>query len=219
MYKQACELFTLIRQRRPFEPQNYLLEGMALAATGKVKEAAIRYEIVLEETYPRFDSFVKPVAARLYADLLRAVIKNQGPAGELCKKRLNALADVPLKKGRLILFWNLDDTDVDLHIIESKNVEISYNNLRSLTGGRLFWDNTTGLGPELYEHPTLSNKGFEVYVNYFGSRSVEGAAPSATLICAFKKSINYKIPVVNWYSTVLVGVQGGKINIMPRWMP
>lgn len=221
MYKQACELFTLIRQRRPFEPQNYLLEGMALAALGKAKEAAIRYEIVLTESYPRFDSFVKPVATRLYFDLLKAIINKQGQntAGELAEKRLNEIEDVTLKKGRLMLFWNLDDTDVDLHVVESNNVEVYYSNPKSFTGGYLFWDNTTGLGPELYEHPTLSKKGFEVYVNYFGSSSVEGAAPSATLVCAFTKSPNYKMHVVNWYSTVLIGVEEGKVIIMPRWMP
>ena len=132
---------------------------------------------------------------------------------------MNEIEDVTLKKGRLILFWNLDNTDVDLHVVESKRVEIYYSNPKSPTGGHLFWDNTTGLGPELYEHPSLSKSGFEVFVNYFGSSAVEGAAPSATLICAFNKSSNYQVPVVNWYSTVLVDVQGGKVDIMPRWIP
>jgi len=51
-------------------------------------------------------------------------------------------------------------TLVDLHVRESILVEVSYTNMRSLSGGLSHWDNTQGLGPEMYHHPRLPNRGF-----------------------------------------------------------
>jgi hypothetical protein len=64
--------------------------------------------------------------------------------------------------GRMLLFWNIDDTDVDLHVREGPFSEVWYERMSSRSGGRLYWDNTEGLGPELYEHPRLSLAGFRV---------------------------------------------------------
>ena len=220
MYREAEALFARVRRRRPFEPQNYLMEAMTLTAQGKLKEAAVRYEICLQREFPRFDYCIKPSAERLYGDLLEAVIDSHGgtPAADMARRRLEELTDRKHPKGRLFLFWNLDDTDVDLHVQESRRIEISYSNMTSITGSELFWDNTDGLGPELYEHPKLSKSGFEVYVNYFGSSSIEGEAPAATLVAAFKYDSEKAMYSAGWYATVLVGAEEDKVAVMPLWI-
>jgi uncharacterized protein YfaP (DUF2135 family) len=74
---------------------------------------------------------------------------------------------------------------VDLHTIDSSSrEEVFYSHPSSPTGGQLLWDNTAGLGPEIYTHPTAPA---EVFVHYFGTRSVSGTVPSATLIVYFQK--------------------------------
>ena len=219
MYQEAQQLFTRVRQRRPFEPQNYLMEGMALAALGQVNEAAVRYEIVLQRSFERFDSYVKPVAAVLYADLLKGVIQQTSDKSlsKKCRQRLQELEATRTPQGRLVLFWNLDNTDVDLHVQEAKDVEVYYSNKKSPSGGELFWDNTDGLGPELYEHPQLSREGFAPFVKYFGSSAVEGAAPAATLVAVFTANKERSRYQTRWFATVLINVQGDKVAIMPNW--
>ncbi len=224
MYRQAELLFARVRRRRPFEPQNYLLEAMALTAQGKVREAVIRYEIVLQRKFPRFDYFVKPTAALLYKSLLKGLTSKRSNSRviRLVRKRLLRFSRSKTPRGRLFLFWNLDNTDVDLHVKEPNGETVYYSHKESSSGGKLFWDNTMGLGPELYEHPTLSNKGFMVSVKYFGSSSVEGVAPATTMVCTMNYDKMDENPRVNWYSMVLVaagGRTGQQVQIMPLWKP
>jgi uncharacterized protein YfaP (DUF2135 family) len=78
-----------------------------------------------------------------------------------------------------MILWNQDDTDVDLHVQED-GAHVDYTRKQSPSGGTLLWDNTAGLGPEVYFHPKAEP--VEIAVHYFGSRSVDGAAPAATLL-------------------------------------
>ncbi len=217
-YRQAERIFARIRNCRPFEPQNYILEGMAIAAQGRIWESALRYELVLNRDYPIFNEYVEPVAERLYIDLLKPLIQRypEGILKQRIQKYLSQLPSHTRPTGLLILFWNIEDTDIDVHITEPGNEHIYYSNRNSSSGGQLFWDNTSGLGPELYEHPTLKNGAYNVFVNYFGSRSVEGVAPSSTLVCTFNYLGN-KPPIARWYTTVLLPTQQNLIKIMPDW--
>jgi hypothetical protein len=59
----------------PFEPQNYMLEALALTAQGRIAEAALNYEVVLQENFQRFDGYAKDTARFLYQDLLMEAAK------------------------------------------------------------------------------------------------------------------------------------------------
>jgi hypothetical protein len=178
-FAEAAELFARIRTLRPFEPQAYLGEALALEALGKGGEAALRYEIVLAGHFdPRYERYAKATAERLQARLLAKLGR---------RDRAPALAlDLPAHEVHLL--WNLDDTDVDLHVAEASGEEVYYGHARSATGGALLWDNTAGLGPEIYTHPTAAPA--EVFVHYFGTRSVAGVVPSATLVVIWNRDAN-----------------------------
>src|SRR5205085_1031000 len=165
-YEDAAALFARARRSRPFEAQAYLCEGIAHQAMGHVAQAATLYEIVLAGSFdPRLEGFAKEGARRLYDRLLA----REGVAAH-----------------EVWLFWNLDDVDVDMHVRERKGDEVNYQRKKSGSGGELLWDNTAGLGPEIYTHPADDPR--EVFVNYFGSSSVEGTVPSATLLIAFERA-------------------------------
>jgi hypothetical protein len=221
-YTEASRIFTRVRESRPFEPQNLLLEAMSLSASGLPGHAALRYEVVLETTFPRFDEYAKPVARFLYADLLRVVLREEPdhPYVRVWQDRLASLSaeqSQELPAGVLFLYWNLDDTDVDLHVKENVLSRVWYERPESRTGGKLMWDNTGGLGPEMYVHPKLSRAGFEVGVNYFSSSSVEGAAPAATLVCALTKLSDTEAYRAEWHARILVGVHEELVEVMPLW--
>jgi len=50
----------------------------------------------------------------------------------------------------LIINWNTNNTDVDLHVIEPTGEECYYNNRNTKIGGKLTIDVTDGYGPEMY---------------------------------------------------------------------
>jgi tetratricopeptide (TPR) repeat protein len=174
-YGDALALFARIRLVRPFEPQAYLAEALALEALGRPQAAAVRYELVLAGRFdPRYENYAKEAGRRLYGRLLARM-------GETERARELGLGDgYPAHEVHLL--WNLDDTDVDLHVVEPDGTKVDYTH-RTSEHGMLLWDNTAGLGPEIYINSEVAPA--KVAVHYYGTRSVAGTAPAATLLVRF----------------------------------
>jgi len=75
---------------------------------------------------------------------------------------------------RVVLTWDSDGTDLDLHVIDPSGTHTWYGDRVSPTGGALDVDVTTGYGPEIFSHPAPLPGLYQVYVNYYGAG--EGAA-------------------------------------------
>lgn len=79
-----------------------------------------------------------------------------------------APASLPVKL-RVVLSWDTDATDVDLHVV-SPTGEHSWYGVRVMpSGGALDVDVTTGFGPEIFAHPSPTDGVWQVYVNYYGA--------------------------------------------------
>ena len=75
--------------------------------------------------------------------------------------------DLPVKI-RIVLSWDADETDIDLHVLEPDGEEAYYGHRRTSTGGFVSEDVTTGYGPEEYLRKAGSGT-FKVLTNYFAS--------------------------------------------------
>lgn len=71
-------------------------------------------------------------------------------------------------KLRIVLSWNTNDTDLDLHVISPDGLHTYYGNRVCNNGGTLDVDVTSGYGPEIYANPTPESGRYLVYVNYYG---------------------------------------------------
>lgn len=69
---------------------------------------------------------------------------------------------------RVLLAWDSDNTDLDLHVVTPDGAHVFYANRVAPNGGALDVDVTTGFGPEIYASPTPLTGTHLVYVNYFG---------------------------------------------------
>jgi uncharacterized protein YfaP (DUF2135 family) len=72
-------------------------------------------------------------------------------------------------KLRVILSWDSNGTDLDLHVVSPTGNHTWYGNRVSPDGGALDVDVTTGYGPEIYSNPSPEHGTYLVYVNYYGS--------------------------------------------------
>ena len=84
--------------------------------------------------------------------------------------------DLPVKI-RIVLSWDADETDIDLHVLEPDGEEAFYGHRRTGSGGFVSEDVTTGYGPE--EYLRKEGKGtFKILTNYFASHqtALTGAA-------------------------------------------
>jgi tetratricopeptide (TPR) repeat protein len=192
-YPAAAELFEHVRLDRPFEAQAFLEEALALDAAGRYSEAARNYEIVLARTWQRHPEELKTAASYHYARMLTALSRHpraQAAAAAL-KVRLQelgtstydgvALNFKPIDY-QLTTHWNSDNTDIDLWVIEPNGERCYYSHKETQLGGKLFWDITDGLGPELYHARTAAPGPYHVVVHYYGSHSSRYVVPTALLL-------------------------------------
>jgi uncharacterized protein YfaP (DUF2135 family) len=70
---------------------------------------------------------------------------------------------------RVVLSWDSDGTDVDLHVISPDGEHAYYGDRVTASGGTLDVDVTTGYGPEIFAHPSPKPGLYQVYVNYYGA--------------------------------------------------
>jgi uncharacterized protein YfaP (DUF2135 family) len=88
------------------------------------------------------------------------------------KKRVqfyDAHAGKPQARLRVVLSWDSDGTDFDLHVVSPDGQHVFYGNRAVPNGGALDVDVTTGYGPEIYATPSPLKGVYHVFVNYYGS--------------------------------------------------
>jgi tetratricopeptide (TPR) repeat protein len=85
--------------------------------------------------------------------------------------------DLPVKL-RIVMGWDTDETDIDLHVLEPNGEEAYYGHRRTSEGGFVSEDVTTGYGPEEYLKKDLEVGTYKILANYFSSHQTEltGAA-------------------------------------------
>jgi tetratricopeptide (TPR) repeat protein len=200
-YPAATELFEHVRLNRPFEPQSYLEEALALDAAGRSAEAARDWEIVLARAWKRHDEEVKTVASYHYARLLAALAKHprlekESAALSARLRELRPSGEPGAIDYQLTTHWNSDGTDIDLWVVEPNGEKCFYQHKQTTLGGQLHWDITDGLGPELYHARQAAPGTYFVLVHYFGNNSQRYVVPTALLLVTdrdvFAKEDAYK---------------------------
>jgi uncharacterized protein YfaP (DUF2135 family) len=91
----------------------------------------------------------------------------------------DAYAGKPQAKLRVLLSWDTDGTDLDLHVVSPDGDHVFYGNRVGHNGGALDVDVTTGFGPEIYANPTPPKGVYHIYVNYYGSGPDKSAVTTA----------------------------------------
>ncbi len=81
----------------------------------------------------------------------------------------DAYAGKPQARLRVVLSWDSDGTDLDLHVVSPDGVHVFYGNRAGANGSALDIDVTTGFGPEIYASPTPLKGIYHIFVNYYGS--------------------------------------------------
>jgi uncharacterized protein YfaP (DUF2135 family) len=81
---------------------------------------------------------------------------------------------------RVLLSWDTDGTDLDLHLVTPDGEHIFYGNRTAPSGAALDVDVTTGFGPEIISAPSPKNGTYLIYVNYYGGYGGDGKEKQIT---------------------------------------
>ena len=164
----ALPIFERVLELAPNEPQSHRDLGLALAQSGQSQRAVDRlYEVVTGAWDSRFaDADLIALAE------LNAVVAEAGRAGkpiDVSAIEPRLLKNLPLDV-RVVLAWDADATDVDLHVIDPNGDEVYYGRNLSYQGGAITRDATGGYGPEEFALRNAKPGKYRVEANFFGHR-------------------------------------------------
>ena len=86
---------------------------------------------------------------------------------------------------RIVLMWDADNTDIDLHVLEPSGEEVFYSHKLSQTGGMISFDVTTGYGPEEFLHKKAPKGTYQIMTNYFASHQQKMTGPVTVTVTVF----------------------------------
>ena len=109
-------------------------------------------------------------------------------AFEHCASRIEPLPEglrgCPDCDMRVVMSWDADETDVDLHVTEPSGEEAYYGHRRTRSGGDVSKDITDGYGPEEYMLRKAPAGNYKIRAHYFAShqQAVFGPATATATI-------------------------------------
>jgi hypothetical protein len=172
-------------QWRPMEPQSYRDYALALADNGEEQAALDALYSLLTKSYPdKICNRSRGIAEVVVTEMNRLIAKNPSLNTSKIDKRL--LIDIPVDI-RVVINWNMDNTDIDLHVKDPNNEECYYSNRETSIGGHMSNDNASGYGPEQYLLKKAVKGKYRIYINYFSDRQFTSAGPSTIMAEIFTK--------------------------------
>ena len=188
-YDESIAVFRRVLAMRGEEPQSKRDLALVLTEHGKAtKDAAMLVEAMKLLHSAAFEPSARRSARRgndfqtsvLALEELNGLIawcaangvKAEPPPMDAAYRR-----DLPLAL-RIVMSWDVDETDIDLHVLEPGGEEAFYGHRRTSSGGFVSEDVTTGYGPEEYLRKTSEKGVYKVMANYFAShqQALVGAA-------------------------------------------
>lgn len=188
----------------PDEPQSY--RDLALALSGNCTEALNLLAHVVNNPWERRFAEIGTIALAEYHD-----IHSRCPDTPIHKWPAPLQDNLPIDL-RVVLRWDLSDTDIDLHVTDPNGETANYANRQTYQGGLMSKDFTAGYGPEEFVLRSPKPGTYTVKVNYYGSQLAKlqrGATLNVTLQTGFgTKDMNSKtisLRLLEQSGNVLVG--------------
>ncbi|HEX7440214.1 MAG TPA: DUF2135 domain-containing protein, partial [Caldimonas sp.] len=164
----ALPVFERVLELAPHEPQSHRDLGLALAQAGQGQRAIERlYEVVTGQWDSRF-----PDIDLIALTELNAAVDEGARAGRPLDTSLiepKLLRNLPVDL-RVVLAWDADNTDVDLHVVDPNGEEVYYGHNASYQGGAITRDATGGYGPEEFALRIAKPGKYRVEANFYGHR-------------------------------------------------
>lgn len=170
--KLAIDTYQKAVEDRPDHPSGHRLLAWALLRAGRVAAAFEALEKGIEQKYPggRFagaDRVLREDLGLLGAAWLGAEPARREEVLDRLQARGARIESEPSL--RIVLTWETDANDVDLHIWDREGAHAYYSEKRLRSGGELYDDVTTGYGPECFtvREPKKEAMPYRLKVHYY----------------------------------------------------
>lgn len=196
VYDAAVDVFRHVLEMRGEEAQSRRDLALVLAERGKEFFAAGKMDAAekdIAEALRFFRDAAFSTTARRSArrsnDMQVSIIALEELNGLLSWIAANGLkVDVPELDSafrrdmpvdlRIVMSWDTDETDIDIHVLEPDGEEAFYGHRRTSSGGFVSEDVTTGYGPEEYLSKNAAKGLYKILSNYFASHQQQLTGPT-----------------------------------------
>jgi Ca-activated chloride channel family protein len=176
----AISIFEHVLTLRPEEPQSHRDLALVLARRARTQKAvhlaredwrrAIDHlAVVVKGRWDRFQGIEIIALHELNRFWLEA--KAQGVTGGFpLEGRFEHAMQLDT---RIVMTWDADMTDMDLHVVEPSGEEAYYSHNLTTIGGKVSRDFTQGYGPEIYAVKKAMRGTYKVKTKFFGSSAAQ----------------------------------------------
>ena len=180
-------IFRKVMQLRPQDPQSYRDYALALADAGKYQQALDTLYLSFTKQYDQQIKNLYPGIEEIIITEMNELIALHGNQLNISKIPKELIEKLPVAV-RVVLNWNMNDTDVDLWVTDPNDEKCYYGHTSTEIGGRISRDFTRGYGPEQFMLKNTIKGKYKVLVNYYGDRRQRIAGSTSVMAEIF---INY----------------------------
>ena len=170
---------------RPMEPQSYRDYANALADNNETQTALDSLYSLLTKTFSKYiDDRNQGMEEVVITEINRLIAKNPNLDISKIDKRVITNVGVDI---RVVINWNMNNTDIDLHVTDPNNETCYYGSRETKIGGRINADVREGYGPEQFLLKKAIKGKYKVYVHYFGDSQFTSTGPSTIMAEIYTK--------------------------------
>jgi len=179
-YEDEVFAFKKVTELRPLDPQSFRDYGLALDEAGEHQKALnVLYTAMTTSYTPDADDLYNGIQEVFLPEINRIITMNKGKldlTGIPEKLRGAFPADI-----RIVMDWNMNNTDIDLWVTDPNNEKCYYSHNRTEIGGRISRDMTQGFGPEQFMLKKAIKGTYKIEINYYGDRQATIAGPTTVM--------------------------------------
>jgi tetratricopeptide (TPR) repeat protein len=179
-YEDEVFVCKKITELRPLDPQSYRDYGLALEDAGEHQKALdVLYKAMTKSYTDDAEHLYFGIQEIFLPEINRIIAMNKGKLdlSGISKKIIESFpADV-----RIVLNWNMNNTDIDLWVTDPNNEKCYYSHNRTAIGGRISHDMTQGFGPEQFVLKKAIKGTYKIEINYYGDRQATIAGPTTIM--------------------------------------
>lgn len=184
----AIFIYQRVLELRPEDAQSYRDLALAYQNVGLCQKAfdlflsVVTKSIYKENKHRRFFIGLHNIAEQE----MRFLIKKFKEDLDLNKIPKEYISDVLPMDLRVVVDWNHNDTDIDLHIIDPNLEECYYGHPKTVQGGLMSRDMTQGFGPESFTLREAKEGFYFIKIKYYGDRKQKVETPTFMKVTVFK---------------------------------
>ncbi len=183
-YNKELILTKKVLDWRPMDPQSYRDYALALQDNGRYQQALDTLYAALTQTYTEESRNRDDGIEEVLLMELNQIVSRYNARVNTSKIDKALLYRLPVDI-RVVLNWNMDNVDMDLHVTDPRNEECYYGSKATSLGGRISDDFTDGFGPEQFLLKKAVKGKYQIKTNFFGERRVTVAGPPTLMAEVF----------------------------------